>query len=101
MPEINSREQQKRDTQVQIASLTNINNQINTQLATITADDKATHEQKDAAIAQIADLQAQLTTAMDKLKEAQTAPTVPVAPTISETRAKQFIQWVRELLGIK
>ena len=101
VPEINAREADKRNTQVQIANLTKINNELNATITTITANSNATKAEKDAALAEIAKLQADLTTAMDKLKEAQTAPVIPQTPTISETRAKQFIQWIRDLLGIK
>lgn len=77
-PEIDSREQQKANTQTQIAQLTSINNQLNQQITDITANSNATKADKDAALAKIAELQAELTTAMDKLKEAQNAPQVPV-----------------------
>lgn len=98
--EINNREQANRDTQVRIAQLTQLNNDLNQQLVIATDTKNTTKAERDAAIAQATDLQAQLTTAMDKLKEAQTAPTVPQQDTISVTRFKQFVKWFRELIGV-
>lgn len=101
VPEINSREQDKRNTQVQIASLTKTNNELSVTLTNALADDAADEKALKDALAEASRLQTELTTAMDKLKEAQTKPTVPPQDTISETRMKQFVKWVRELLGIK
>ena len=99
-PEVRNIDAAKRDTQVQIANLTNLNNQLNQQLGIATDTANTTKAERDAAVAKATDLQAQLTDAMDKLKEAQTAPTVPVVDTIQDARIKQFIKWFRELLGI-
>lgn len=101
VPEVNSRTQSYKDSQVQIANLTRINNETAQQLVIATDTANTTKAERDAAVAKSAELQAELTTAIDKLKEAQTPPVVPPQDTISETRFKQFIKWVRELLGIE
>lgn len=73
-PEVANREIAKRQAQEQITNLTNLNNQLNQAITDITANTTATKAEKDAALAKIADLQSELTTAMDKLKEAENMP---------------------------
>lgn len=98
--EIESRARGDAETQARIVQLTQLNNDLNQQLVIATDTKNTTKAERDAAIAQATDLQAQLTTAMDKLKEAQTAPTVPQQDTISVTRFKQLVSWFRQLIGI-
>ena len=92
-PEINSREQAKRDTQAHIDSLTSINNQLNEQLTIANNTVGTTKAERDAALTQATDLQSQLTEAMDKLKEAQDVP-----PTTSLPDEKTVVVgWLKRL----
>lgn len=69
------------DAQKQINSLTNTINSLNQQVTDINNQNNSTRAEKDAALAQIAKLTADLSTAIDKLKEAQNQPQIPPQPT--------------------
>lgn len=68
------------DAQSQINNLTATINALNQQITDITGQNNATKADKDAALVKIAELTTQLSDAMDKLKEAQNKPTVPIQP---------------------
>lgn len=98
-PEIDNREKAKADTQAQIANLTTINNNLAKQIADITGNLTATKADKDAALAEIAKLQADLTTAMDKLKEAQSVPQVPPQPTTTIPTGKSLWDVIKDFFS--
>jgi hypothetical protein len=98
-PEYKNRIDQIAAEAAQIQNLTNINNQLNQTITDITSTSNATKADKDAALVKIADLQSQLTTAMDKLKEAQELPQIPDTPDVGAF--KQVVAFIKKLLGIK
>lgn len=99
VPEINNREQAKKDMAAQIANLTTLNNKLAQEIADYTNNLTATKAEKDAALVKIAALQAELTETMDKLKEAQSQPQIPPQPPTTIPTGKSLWDVIKDFFS--